>query len=58
MIFNLCMFENFVKGIIYFVVIGDKYKFIECDFNGNVNVLICFFLLVWDESCLFCVYFF
>ncbi|XP_052677094.1 uncharacterized protein LOC128158344 [Crassostrea angulata] len=53
---NPCTPENLAKGIIYFAVTGEKNKFIECDLNGNANVLTCPSLLAWDESRLSCVY--
>lgn len=34
----------------------DKTKFIECDLNGNANVLVCPSHLVWDQNRLSCVY--
>ena len=53
---NPCTVTNLNKGNLYFIVATDKTKFIECDLNGNANVLTCPSQLVWDQSRLSCVY--
>nr|XP_022298538.1 uncharacterized protein LOC111107568 [Crassostrea virginica] len=53
---NPCTQINLSRGNIYFAYPGDKNKFIECDLQGNANVLSCPSLLSWDESRLSCVY--
>ena len=53
---NPCTVTNIGKGNLYFIVATDKTKFIECDLNGNANVLTCPSQLVWDQTRLSCVY--
>ncbi|KAK3101059.1 hypothetical protein FSP39_000659, partial [Pinctada imbricata] len=53
---NPCTTANLALNNIYFAVMSDNHKFIECDPNGNANVLTCPSLLVWDQGRLSCVY--
>lgn len=53
---NPCTTANVNSGKIYFSVATDSHQFIECDLNGNANVLTCPSQLLWDENRLSCVY--
>ncbi|XP_052057750.1 uncharacterized protein LOC127698375 [Mytilus californianus] len=53
---NPCTAANINNGKIYFSVATDSHQFIECDLNGNANVLTCPSQLLWDENRLSCVY--
>ncbi|XP_021351567.1 uncharacterized protein LOC110449195, partial [Mizuhopecten yessoensis] len=53
---NKCTPQNIAKGNLYFSIAGDPHRFIECDLNGNANILTCPSMLNWDESRLSCVY--
>lgn len=53
---NPCTAQNLGAGRIYFAISTDKTQFIECDLNGNANVLTCPAQLEWDQNRLSCVY--
>ncbi|XP_069138969.1 peritrophin-1-like [Argopecten irradians] len=53
---NQCTPQNIAKGDLYFAISGSPNQFIECDLNGNANILTCPSNLVWDQSRLSCVY--
>ncbi|KAL3851707.1 hypothetical protein ACJMK2_015434 [Sinanodonta woodiana] len=44
------------SGTLFYQYNGDNTKFIECDLQGNANLLTCPSRLVWDQNRLSCVY--
>ncbi|KAL4227026.1 hypothetical protein ACF0H5_015002 [Mactra antiquata] len=55
-VLNPCTYQNEVDGQIYFGLLNYPHKFIQCEPNGNAQVMDCPAQTSWDESKLSCVY--
>lgn len=54
--FNPCTPVAMAAGQLYFGIVGDNTKFIECDLAGNPTVLNCPTSLLWDQGMQSCIF--
>ncbi|GFR79614.1 collagen alpha-1(XIV) chain [Elysia marginata] len=54
--FNPCTTTALASGQLYFAIVGDNTKFIECDLAGNPTVMNCPSQLLWDQGMQSCIF--